>query len=143
ATINCVGISVVPPPWGAEPTRVNGKVLPSKAKDPEKWGTLEMACRCKAISASAEILLAASKRGCAPWLCRNPTSWSAGRWEASAASDWLTAPTGRNKLMPAQHSRAKPSRPRNKNERNNSIPQRPDDILFQAKAFVDLFRASQ
>src|SRR5260370_10209106 len=89
ATISCVGTSVVPPACGVEPTRVYGKVLPSNAKEPEKCETLETVWRCQAITASVEILLAASKLACAPWLCRNPTSAAV---VVSSGSDWFSWP---------------------------------------------------
>src|SRR5262245_6138660 len=74
----CTGTSVVPPDCGLLPTMVYGYALPCQANDPEKCGTLKTRPSLMALRASLESLLAASNRGCAPWLCKNPPAASIG-----------------------------------------------------------------
>src|SRR5260370_548641 len=139
--ISGVGTSVVPPACGVEPTRVYGKVLPSNAKEPEKCETLETVWRCQAITASVEILLAASKRACAPWLCRNPTSASVGVSAGSGWFDWPKPIADNAKpraSTPAQRRRSRYSP--NGIEPTNCISKLPADIFVYTEAFVDLFR---
>src|SRR5262249_45924481 len=134
-----VGTAVAPPLCGLAPTMVNGKVRPANANELEKCGTLAIRCCSTAAMASGEILLAASKRGCAPWFCRNPISASMGvRLDCS---------TGAACVHPAEAStkdRLKPSTPRRIGCRErivhdgSKVPSKSQAVIFfQPGAFVD------